>query len=305
MVGHQKIIERLEQSVKKDKNVQAYIFSGPEGLGKFTLAKKFAESLIGGRSLKKLMNEPENNKFMADLIVLSPEISEKKGIMKEKEIKIERIREARKEMLLFPAQGKYRVLIINNAHKMSKASQNALLKVIEEPNETSVIILITHEDGKLLPTIKSRCQKIKFNLVDESKIKKLWEESVGFKKNISVTEVNEIVSLSAGRPGWAVKMARDMNKLELYKSALKELKIISAMDIRQRMEMAEKFSKNIPAAIEKLELWIWIMHSVAVKDFNNASRFIKIIEKIESGLKEIKNTNANGRLLLENLIINL
>ncbi len=320
MIGHQKIIELLSRSVKKNKIAQAYLFSGPEGVGKFTLAEKFARNLINGKDFTILRNMVKNEdgksksgegekwragnkKFLPDLIILKPEIEEKKGIIKEKDIKIEKIRDARKEMSFFPSRGKYRVLIIDNAHKMNEASQNALLKTIEEPNETSVIILITHEEGKLLPTVKSRCQKIRFNLVADGEIEKLLENTEIPQENSLIK--SKIVSFSAGRPGWAVKMARNKKELHSRESALKELKSISVMNIAQRMEMAEKFSKDIPAAVKKLEIWVWIMRSSAMKNIASAPRFFKIIEKMESSADELKNTNVNGRLALENLIINL
>ncbi|MCD6149330.1 DNA polymerase III subunit [bacterium] len=312
MVGHQKIIKLLSRSIEKNKVAQAYLFSGPEGVGKFTLAEKFAKSLISGKKFTILHNmvkdesagkRGENKKFLSDLIILKPEVEEKKEVTKEREIKIERIREVQKEMSLFPSQGNYRALIIDNAHKMNKASQNALLKTIEETNETSIIILVTHEEGKLLPTVKSRCQKIRFNLVADGEIEELLNDPEFLSKDL--ISKDKIISFSAGRPGWAVKIARNKKELHSRESALKELKKISAMNIAQRMEMAEKFSKNIPEAIKKLEFWVWIMHSGAIKDFKNASRFFKIIEKLEDSMEKLKNTNANGRLALENLIMNL
>ena len=312
MIGHQKIIKLLSRSIEKNKVAQAYLFSGPEGVGKFTLAEKFVKSLISEEDFTILCNmvkkgsadkRGENKKFLSDLIILKPEVEEKKGIAKEREIKIERIREVQKEMSLFPSHGNYRALIVNNAHKMNKASQNALLKTIEEPNETSIIILITHEEGKLLPTVKSRCQKIKFNLVADSEIEKLLEDAEILGKDPAFK--NKIISFSAGRPGWAVKITRDKKELYSRENTLEEFKKIPAMNIAQRLEMAEEFSKNIPEAIKKLEFWVWIMHSGAMKDFKNASRFFKIIEKLEDSMKKLKNTNANGRLVLENLIMNL
>lgn len=306
MIGCQKIIKLLSRSIKKNKIAQAYIFSGPEGVGKFTLAKKFAKSLISEMDFKPASKDLKNKKFLSDLIILNPEVKEKKGVTKEREIKIEKIRNVQKEMSLYPSQGNYRILIINNAHKMNKASQNALLKTIEEPNETSIIILVTHKEGALLPTVKSRCQKVRFNLVADEEIKKLLDDSRLLSGNpITKNSKEKIISLSAGRPGWAVKMARDKKELYWRENALEELKKISAMNIAQRLEMAEKFSKNIPETIKKLEFWTWILYSQVKKNVSQAPQFFKIIEKIDRSADELRKTNASGRLILENLIINL
>ena len=84
-IGHQKIVSLLEKSLKKGKIAQAYLFVGPESVGKFTLAKDFSEKIIDGESPS------------LDLIIIEPEIeTNKKGIVKEKEIKIEKIKEAQK-----------------------------------------------------------------------------------------------------------------------------------------------------------------------------------------------------------------
>lgn len=132
-IGNTKAVKLLEKSMRNSRISHAYLFSGPENVGKLALAKIFSRGLILGKPLDLEINGKKNP---FDMVILSPEIEEKKGITKEKDIKIENIRNLQKELSLFPYEGKYKILIVDNAHKLTVSSQNALLKILEEPNET-------------------------------------------------------------------------------------------------------------------------------------------------------------------------
>lgn len=233
--------------------------------------------------------------FSPDLIFLQPEVEEKKGVKKEKKIEVEKIREVQKSLALYPYQGNYKVLIINNAHKLTESSQNAILKILEEPNPTTIIIFVTHEEGRLLTTVKSRCQKIAFNLVSPDEIKEKMPALS------SQSDREEIINLSLGRPGLVQKIINDGEILNFQRAALGNLKTLSKTGINQRLMLAEKLAKNLSEATAILELWIWILHVPALKNI----KLFKIIKKIEESLDDIKNTNANARLILENLLLNL
>lgn len=298
IIGHQKIINLLDRSVKKGKIAQSYLFSGPESAGKFTLAKIFARALIENKGDWSDWGNKGDGENAVDLMVVEPEKEEKKGVVKEKEIKIEQIREARKNLLLFPYSGKYKVLIINNAHRMSESAQNSLLKILEEPNSTSIIILVTHEKKRILPTIQSRCQKINFSLVSEKDIEEGLE-----KKKLKFS--NEFAVLSLGRPGIAISLCEDSRKLKLWQETLFDLDNLPKLDLNQRLEKAEELSKNTPEAIKKLELWIWTLRSKSLLSENRPKEYFKQIEMIENSISDISRTNASSRLILENLLINL
>lgn len=302
-IGNQKAVKFLEKCLKRGIVAQSYLFSGPESVGKFTLAKNFAKCLINSTGTTLLYSNVadadfDSKKIILDLIIIEPEREEKKGITKEKDIKIENVRDAQKELTLFPYQGKYKVLIINNAHRMTEEAQNALLKILEEPNTTSVIILVTSEENKILSTLKSRCQKIRFNCVSAEEIKKFLA-----KEKISA----EVISLSFGKPGLALIMEENEEELDFRRQSLGDLKEIQKAGINQRLKMAEELARNVPRAVQELEFWTQILHDKTkeVKNQTPVFTLFGIIEKIEKCLWAIKNTNANSRLILENLLLNL
>src|SRR4030042_2600911 len=105
IIGHQKIVKYLEKSLKCNKLAQAYLFCGPEHLGKFTLAKQFCEKLT----------EAEGAKINPDICVVSPEILEEKGKIKKKSIQVGEIRDLQKKMNLSSYFGHKKTAIIDEA----------------------------------------------------------------------------------------------------------------------------------------------------------------------------------------------
>ncbi|PIP27427.1 MAG: DNA polymerase III subunit delta', partial [Candidatus Moranbacteria bacterium CG23_combo_of_CG06-09_8_20_14_all_39_10] len=162
IIGHQKIINLLDRAIAKDAVSHAYLFSGPESVGKFTVALDFAERLIGNI-----------DSISSDLISIKPEIEENKGVIKKLDIKIEAIRNLLHKLSLTSVGGRYKVVIIDDADRLNRTAQNALLKTLEEPNAKVVLILVCQDERKLLPTIISRCQKMRFGLVKEAEIEKI------------------------------------------------------------------------------------------------------------------------------------
>lgn len=301
-IGHKKQLKFLTDMLLADKISQAYLFSGPESIGKFFLARAFALALVkkDAKLLSERMVNAENKN--QDIEIISPEIIEKKGVIKTKDIDVEKIRIAQRNLALFPAVGSYRVLIINDAHRLTGTAQNALLKTLEEPNNASIIILVTSEDGKILKTVKSRCQKINFNLVALEDIKE------GFKNELNNALLEKVAIFSMGKPGEAKKIIQDPLKIEEQEQTMKELASLRSMTIGEKFDLAEVYSKNLNQTKRRLEFWIWMIRVQAyrnLKEINKIENNYTIIDKIDVALKKMKNPSFNSRLILENLFLNL
>lgn len=278
IIGHKKIVDFLDKSVRTGNVVHAYLFSGPEHLGKFTVALDFAKRLSGGK----------NEKINPDIIVVSPE----------KDIKIERIRELQKELSFSPYFSKYKVAIIDGAERMTLGAQNALLKILEEPGEKCVLILVCHNSQNLLPTIKSRCLIKKFSLVKNEEILKLITQE----KN-----KNEIAFWSHFRPGLAVEMQENEDVLQEKMKSYKELKNILESNISDKFLLAENLSKEKSSFQDKLNSWIAVLR----KNMFGGQKFLNIdplknlslIEYMGESLEIMNKTNSNLRAVLENLFL--
>lgn len=289
IIGNKKIIDSLERSREKNSLAQSYLFCGPHALGKFLFAREFAEKLTGGHG------EAVNS----NLLIIEPEIEEKDGIFKEKEIKLDAIKHLQKEFSLTGFASQYRVAIIRSAQNLNLSAQNALLKILEEPPEKAVIMLVAEDEKKLLPTIVSRCQTKKFKLLSETELGEMAEENLPNRE--------ELIFWSLNRPGFLKNLVDNPEKLEERREITKELKNIFSMTGNEKLFLVENMAKNTPILLEKMDLWVILFRSVILgqKSFSAIApeKALKLIEKIEESKKIIMSTNSNARLVVENLLL--
>ncbi|HPN96707.1 MAG TPA: AAA family ATPase [Candidatus Moranbacteria bacterium] len=286
IIGHQKIIRFLDKSIENQSLSHAYLFSGPEHVGKFAVAKYFAAKLAG--------REEDIN---PDIIILSPEIEEKKGIIKKKDITVEAIRELQKKLSVYPV-GKHKIAVIDDADFLNKSAQNALLKTLEEPPAGVIIILVVQNTAKIFPTIFSRCQTKKFSLVSDNNLEKIIPPDC--------PEKEEIVFWSLGCPGTAKIMSENREKLEERRKNYRELYDIISQNMTEKFSLAEEWSKDTNLLISRLSWWLVVLRDCFLGDGIKKIKLtpekaLKITEKIEEAIEVIKNTNSNPRLVMENL----
>ena len=301
-IGHKKQVNFLKDLIRVGKISQSYIFSGPENVGKLYLAKIFSEALIKNDLTILDNSEIDKENKNQNVEILVPEVIVKKGITKTREIDVEKVRDSLKNLALFPDKGKYRILIINDANRLTTASQNALLKNLEEPNSSSIIILVTNQDGKILKTIKSRCQKINFNLVALEEIKN------GFREKLSADLLEKTTIFSMGKPGEFQKMIDNKDWMEKKENSISDLNSLKEMPVFKKFELAQEYSKNIMETRRNLEFWVWMLRIYIFRNLNDAKNIEKryqMINKINEVLSKIGNPSFNVRLILENLFLNL
>jgi DNA polymerase III delta prime subunit len=296
-IGNAKIISILDKAIKKDNLSHAYLFSGPEFLGKAKLAKIFAKSIIGKKDFLDFSLEL-GSEFQMDLILVEAPIVEKKGIIKKKKISTEQIREVQSKLSLYPYSGAYKVLIINDAHLLTTSAQNSLLKTLEEPNKTSVLILVTSEVSRILPTIRSRVQSFNFSLASDDEILK---ESGG-----KFLNEEEEVLFSMGRPGILKALLEDKLKIADFREQFSLLLRIKKEGLNEKMKIAEKISKDKIHLLETLSFWLWIIRKKIEKNSKEEIYYsYDLADKIEKSMEILKTTNANTRLVLENLFLSI
>ncbi len=287
IIGHKKTLNILEKQMANDAVNHAYLFVGPENVGKFTLALDFAQKLSGS-----------HEKINPDIEIVAPEIAEEKGVIKKKDIKIERIKELQHWAGL-SAQVKKKIAIIDEADRLTQAAQNALLKILEEPGENVVLILVVQNEKKILPTIISRCQKIRLSPLLDAGIAEMVPSDAD--------DRNDIIFWSLGRPGIAIRLMSNREELESRKESAKELADLFSGSATDRFSLAEAMSKDVSRAVAKINFWIVILRSsiYGSKEKIRIANWKKIdlIEKMTDSLSLMRETNANVRLVLENLFL--
>ncbi|MFA7209765.1 MAG: AAA family ATPase [Parcubacteria group bacterium] len=288
IIGNAKTIKLLDRIVETGRIANAYLFLGPSRVGKSKAALEFAKKITGGKG-----------KINPDLIIIEPEIEDKKGVMRELDIKVEAIRELQHKLGLTSNGGKYKAVIIDGAERLNKTAQNALLKTLEEPNEKVVLILVAQNERKILPTIVSRCQKIRFGLVSDAEIRK--NILLGHKDG------QEMAFWSIGRPGIALELVDNPAMLAYQQESARELAGIFGKNLSERFSLAETWSKDAAGLQKRFDIWLLVLReSMLSKDAKigiSPDKALRLIEEIAETMRIIKETNSNPRLVVENLFL--
>ena len=158
VVGQDAVTRTLRNGIERDQIRQAYLFAGPRGTGKTSLARILAKCLNCEQgptaTPDKTCNSCRTIAAGTSLDVIEMDAASQRGI--------DDIREIREHVILQPVEGRYKVYILDEAHQLTDAAFNALLKLIEEPPPHLVFVFCTTDLGKMLPTVRSRCQTFLF-----------------------------------------------------------------------------------------------------------------------------------------------
>ena len=210
-IGHQGAETAILEAMRGSRLHHAWLITGPEGVGKATLAYRFARRLLAGGNTTLEMT-PDNPVFRriaaathADLLTVEREWDEKKKRMK-KSIAADTARAIPPFLHLTAAEGGWRVVIVDGAEDLNPQSANALLKVLEEPPARAVLILVCSAPGRLLPTIRSRCRHLALAPLTETDMRLFLQQTHA---ELTSGEQAKLAAISDGSPGRAEALAEE------------------------------------------------------------------------------------------------
>ncbi len=210
LLGHREAEIALRHAWERDRLAHGWLVTGPAGIGKATLAFRFARFVLAGgegalASGAGLGIDPDHPVFRRvasgghlDLITIERAVNENTGRLRG-EIVVEQVRALRERLGRTAAEGGWRAVIIDPADEMNLNAQNALLKVLEEPPARTVLMLVCHRPGRLLPTVRSRCRQLPLRPLADADVNTLLARYASLDHVAGRTEVVRLAGGSAGR----------------------------------------------------------------------------------------------------------
>jgi DNA polymerase-3 subunit delta' len=246
IVGQGKPLTALRAAFANGRLHHAYLFFGPEGVGKHTAAVAFAKMIHCSELINDFCGGCANCKRIADSN--HPDVRVIEPLSGKKEISIAQIRELERELNYRSFTGKRKVAIIDPATLMNLSSQNALLKTLEEPPEDCLIILIAPNSGGLLPTLRSRCLRLAFAPLARQEV----ADYLLTRHGMSSTDAEFVAALAMGSIGAALSLEKDdlSEKRRIWTGMLSALK---GKDYHGAMIAAEALASSRDDALKFLK----------------------------------------------------
>jgi hypothetical protein len=278
IIGHTKQKKYFNNLYKNNSLSHAYLFTGQEMIGKKLFAIKLFE-LINGQI-------PENH---PDFVLISPNFKEE-----ETKIYIEDVRKLKSFFRLKPHTGPYRVAVIDDGHRLTEEAANALLKILEEPPEFSVLILISYMPGLIPATILSRCERVRFATANKEEISSYMAGN-----KIKREDKEFLIKLAGGRIG-LINRLMEGDGISEARKAVDDLRKLLSSGIYEKMNYAKTVHQkgNYQAGVD---YWLnWVSAHVTTSPKNE-----KIVKELLALNQIISQPQYNHRLALENFLLNL
>ena len=294
VAGQQHIVKTLKNALSSGKIAHAYLFAGPRGTGKTSMAKLFAKALNCEHGVGCQCNECRNCKAIIDGShpdVLELDAASNNGV--------DEIRELIDKVKYGTILGRYKVYIIDEVHMLSAGAFNALLKTLEEPPEHVIFILATTEPHKILPTILSRCQRYDFEKVSDKDIKErlhkiLDEEGVEFNESA----INLIIKLADGGMRDALSILEkvlaysgntlneeDILNIFSLESTEEKIALLNSIVNKDTKDVLDRLHKYVSSGtdIKRLtEDLLSILKDVLIYNSSNNASYLEVLKKEEA-----------------------
>ena len=326
--GHDALVGQLDRAFRDGRAPHAYLVVGPPHIGKGTLATNIAQRVnctspgdapCGSCTQCQRIASGSH----ADVQVIST-AREEDGASR-RQISISTIRELQHQTSLKPYEGATRVYIFYGAEEMSTEAANALLKVLEEPPDQVLFLLLTSQEEAVLPTIRSRCHRIELHPLPIAAV----AEELTSSGAAGPEQAEVLARLSRGCLGWALSAAREPSVMEHRSAQVERIARLASATLEERFdyggELASRYSRDRQDAVGELEQWLrWWRDVLLMKEGSEehvsnldqmdalrrgaeqvtTQQVVKTITGIRDTIEALE-SNANPRLALESFMLAL
>jgi DNA polymerase-3 subunit delta' len=272
LLGQETAEKALLEGALSGRLAHAWLMTGPRGVGKATLAYRFARFLLAGEGQggglfgdapQSIALPPSHPVFRRVASGAHPDLrTVERGInpatgKKRSEIVIGDVRAAVAFLRLTPSEGGWRVVIVDGAEDMNRNAANALLKVLEEPPPQAVLLLVSHAPGRLLPTIRSRCRRLDVRGLPADKLVALLARQA---PDIDEADRPMFAGLSEGSIGRALALS-EAGGVDLYREIAQLLLAMPRLDAAMLYRLADRLARgtadgSFRMAVELLSAWL-------------------------------------------------
>src|SRR6266498_5114104 len=320
LIGHEWAVDMLKKHVVHGTMRHAYLFAGPPGIGRRTLALRFAQALNCQSPTAPGIpcGECRNCKQIAamqhpDLTIIQAD--SEGGI-----IKVDQIRDARHALTLKPYTANYRVTLFLRFQEANDSASNALLKTLEEAPSYAVLILTADNPEQLLPTIISRCEVLRLRPLRIEKVREDLES-----RGIESHRANLVAHISGGRPGYARRLIERESLLEKRDERLNELQSLISASRVEKFAYADKLARDKESMRQVILIWLSYWRDIMLRTAQAETPLVNVDRNVEienlagkldlsvtrrvvRGLEDVlekMERNVNSRLLVEVLLLDL
>ncbi len=306
----------------------AWLISGPSGVGKATLAFRIARFMLTrqnfienstslfGNSVNKSnptslavdITEPICRRIIsgghADFLCIQRSIDEKTG-KERREITVDEVRAISSFFSKTPAEGGWRVIVIDSADEMNLNAANAVLKVLEEPPKRALLLLISNNPTKLLPTIRSRCRRLHLYSLRSNTVSEFLRK---YDNQMTSADLQQLVELADGSIGRALELSED-GGLDIYREVDSILATLPELDIPRLHQLGdklnrEKSSKVLEHTFDIIDRWLTrIIKDLAINRKSGIDPWIEVWENTASLLNQTKGLNLDPKQSILNTFI--
>jgi DNA polymerase III subunit delta' len=321
LVGHDFAVGLLSEHIAKGMSRHAYLFTGPQGIGKRTLALRFFQAIncqappAPGHFCRTCPTCIRIEKMQhPDLDLIQAE--QEGGTLK-----VDQIRALQRNLSLTPYEARYRMALLLRFEEANPNAANALLKTLEEPSPQVVLVLTAESSESLLPTIVSRCEVLRLGTSPFEIVRDHLQNT----KQMPAEQAALLAHLSGGRAGFALKLYDEPDRLTLRQNWLDDLLQLLDSNRVTRFAYAESLSKDKEKARQVLQLWLTYWRDILLKtagasipiiNLDRSAEIDGLVEKLDiltaqTTVKSIEQSihhlqsNVNPRMAIEVLLLDL
>lgn len=315
LVGHERVLSRLGEALDRGRLAHALLFAGPAGVGKFLGARHLAARIACSRADPRPCGDCDACVQLA--AGTHPDVALIAVPPGKKEIGIDLIRQLKRFIYLHAITAARKIAIIDEADRLSLSAQNALLKTLEEPPLRSLLILITSTPHALLPTVRSRCQMVRFQPLALDEVATVLEHN-----GLDAEQAMQLAATSDGSPGRALQL-RELLRHETLHALEDSLAVLDGDRYVSIVRLAKALAGNqqeMMARLEWLQSWYGRRAAAAVRNRPAGRRppddrafepgvevgtALRAVATVGGAIRTLQRRNPNRPLLAESLALRL